>query len=236
MFDPFGTAAGRFAEPTQGRPHPIHPGWPESTPSVLLPPSEALAEGGEVRLRPLLRKDGADWRQQRIADEEFLRPVEPTMPTTWRDSHNQQAWWSHLTQLRSAAREGIVVPCVIELDGRFVGQLTLGNIQHGGIAECWIGYWVYSQVHKAGVATAACGLGVDHAFSRMGLHRVTATFMPENPGSRKVLVANGFRREGYLRRALHINGAWRDHHLMAIVRDDYRSTAVERLREQGRIR
>ena len=236
MLDLFGTAAGRFAEPAHGRPHQLHPGWPEATPAVFLKPSAQLPQGGHVRLRPVLRSDGKVWRRQRIQDEGFLRPVEPTMPASWRESHSQQAWMSHLLQLRSAARDGIVVPCVIELEGRFVGQLTLGNIQHGGISECWIGYWVYSRVHNAGIATVACGLGVDHAFSRVGLHRVTATYMPKNPASRKVLAANGFRHEGYLRRSLHINGAWEDHHLMALVRDDYRSTAVERLRERGLIR
>src|SRR5699024_571571 len=79
--------------------------------------------------------------------------------------------------------------------GQFAGQLTLGNIQHGGISDCWIGYWVYSKYTGAGVATAACGLGVDHAFRRIGLHRITATYMPENPASGKVLMANGFRKK-----------------------------------------
>lgn len=72
---------------------------------------------------------------------------------------------------------------VIELDGRFVGQLTIGNIQHGGISDAWIGYWVSSAVTGRGIATAACALGVDHAFRRIGLHRLTATYLPSNPAS-----------------------------------------------------
>ena len=38
-------------------------------------------------------------------------------------------------------------------------------------------------VAGAGIATVACGLGTDHAIHRVGLHRVTATFMPGNPAS-----------------------------------------------------
>lgn len=137
--------------------------------------------------------------------------------------------------LRESARSGSVLPLIIELDGDFVGQVTLGNIQHGSIGECWIGYWVHSAVHHAGVATAACALGVDHAFRRVGMHRVTATYLPDNPASGKVLKACGFREEGYLRRNLHINGAWRDHHFVALNREDFSTTAVDRLRSAGRI-
>ncbi|MFS0468126.1 GNAT family N-acetyltransferase, partial [Corynebacterium striatum] len=90
-------------------------------------------------------------------------------------------------------------------------------------------------VHHAGVATAACALGVDHAFRRVGMHRVTATYLPDNPASGKVLKACGFREEGYLRRNLHINGAWRDHHFVALNREDFSTTAVDRLRSAGRI-
>ncbi|HCD2522905.1 TPA: GNAT family N-acetyltransferase [Corynebacterium striatum] len=235
MLDPFGTAAARLRRPSSGQPDPEHPGWPESTPYVKLHPSAALEEGARLRLRPLMRKDGEAWRIQRIADEEHLRPVEPTMPASWADAHSHSAWRNHLMFLRESARSGSVLPLIIELDGDFVGQVTLGNIQHGSIGECWIGYWVHSAVHHAGVATAACALGVDHAFRRVGMHRVTATYLPDNPASGKVLKACGFREEGYLRRNLHINGAWRDHHFVALNREDFSTTAVDRLRSAGRI-
>ena len=133
------------------------------------------------------------------------------------------------------AQQGTVVPMVIEVDGAFAGQVTLGNIQHGIVSECWIGYWVHSPYMGRGVASAACALGVDHAFGRVGLHRVTATYLPGNPASGKVLRTNGFVEEGYLRRNLHIDGQWRDHHFVAINIDDYPTTAVQRLRRAGRL-
>lgn len=235
MLDPFGTAAGRLRVPASGPPREEHPGWPESTPSISLAPSDVLPEGGVLRLRPLMRGDGHDWRRQRVIDEQYLRPVEPTIPTTWENAHSGNAWWNHLMVLRDNARMGSIIPLVIELDGQFMGQVTLGNIQHGSIGECWIGYWVHSAVHRAGVATAACALGVDHAFRRVGMHRVTATYLPENPASGKILKSCGFREEGYLRRNLHINGAWRDHYFVALNRDDYPNTAVARLRAEGRL-
>ncbi|WP_293768506.1 GNAT family protein [uncultured Corynebacterium sp.] len=222
---------GRRDKPATGPRDGVHPGWPEATVAVTL-----ASTGQRVRLRPMSRTDAEDWRQMRLLDEPYLRPVEPTAPAGWEAAHSKAAWSNHFGFLRASARDGVVVPLAIEVDGNFAGQVTLGNIQHGAIRECWIGYWVFSQYHGAGVATAACALGVDHAFSRVGMHRVTATYLPDNPASGRVLLHCGFREEGYLRRNLHIDGQWRDHHFVALNADDFASSAVARLVASGRLR
>lgn len=230
MLDIFGIAAGRFRAPRTGATHPLHPGWPEATPAVQLP------DGTAVRLRPLLRGDGREWQRMRLRDEDYLRPVEPTAQESWRSAHSPSAWRNNLMTLRDLANRGIVVPLVIEVDGKFAGQVTLGNIQHGSVSSCWIGYWVFSQYMGRGIATVACGLGTDHAFHRIGMHRVTATYLPSNPASGAVLAANGYRSEGLLLRNLHIDGQWRDHHHVAQTEDDHPASCVVRLRSAGRIR
>ena len=49
------------------------------------------------------------------------------------------------------------------------------------------------------------------------LHRIQAAVRPENLRSRKVLLRLGFEQEGFSRRYLHINGAWRDHEVFALL-------------------
>lgn len=245
MFHSLGQAVRRLRseasqQDTEERPdeaptHSVHPGWPEATPSVRLPAAGRFTQVIDVRLRPLLRRDGRDWREIRLLDEPYLKPVEPTVPVSWEEAHTKTAWWSHYLSLRDAASQGLALPFVVEVNGAFAGQVTIGGVQHGAASECWIGYWVHSAVAGAGIATTACGLGVDHAFTRMGLHRVTATYLPDNPASGKVLAHNRFRREGYLRRNLNIDGEWRDHVFVAINREDYPTSCIERLREQERI-
>jgi ribosomal-protein-alanine N-acetyltransferase len=44
--------------------------------------------------------------------------------------------------------------------------------------------------------------------------------MPENEASLRLLLGLGFQQEGVMRSALKINGVWRDHLLLAIVRGD----------------
>ncbi|AKA96270.1 alanine acetyltransferase [Corynebacterium ulcerans] len=219
---------GRQPRPARGPVDPVHPGWGEYTETLILPGTSATQEKS-VRLRPLQLSDGASWRMMRLSDREILEPVEPTVVDSWETAHSSRMWRSFFFSIRQLADMGNAVPFAIELEGKFVGQLTLGGIQHGAISECWIGYWVHSSYAGQGIATAACGLGVDHAFKRVGLHRVTATFLPENVASRKILEANGFREEGYLQRNLHIFGEWRDHFLVALTDDEFHQDAVTRL-------
>ncbi|MCK7638118.1 GNAT family N-acetyltransferase [Corynebacterium pygosceleis] len=229
MIDPFGFALGRAQRRAVRAPHPEHPGWPETTDHVETP------DGTTVRLRPLLRRDAGAWSAMRNEDVDALRPVEPTVAGNWERAHDRSAWWQLLLTLHNTANAGGVVPMAIECDGRFAGQLTLGNIQHGVVSDCWIGYWVSSRYTGRGVATAAVALGTDHAFTRVGVHRVTATYLPANPASGRVLAINGFREEGYLVRCLHIDGDWRDHHLVALTEGEFLDSCVDRLRNSGRL-
>jgi len=206
------------------------PGWPETTPAVR------LRDGASVQLRPLASSDGEAWSHMRLHDETWLKPVEPTTHGTWWEAHSHASWRNNWLNLRRLAYDGTVVPMVIEVNREFAGQVTLGNIQHGAVGECWIGYWVFSPYMGRGVATAACALGTDHAIHRVGMHRVTATYLPYNPASGRVLRSCGYREEGFMRRNLHINGEWRDHHFVALNAEDYPTAAVERLAAAGRIR
>ena len=126
-----------------------------------------------------------------------------------------------------------MLPYVIELDGQFVGQLTIGNVTHGALRSAWIGYWVASAATGRGVATAALALGLDHCFGAVRLHRVEATVSPENAASRAVLAKAGFREEGLLRRYLDVDGAWRDHLLVAITIEELNGSVSSSLVRRG---
>lgn len=219
----------RQPRPATGPRNPSHPGWMEYT--------RALIVGDhEVQLRPLAKTDGDLWSKLRLADAHILEEVEPTVHTPWAAAHSAARWREFYTGVRHAADEGLLVPLAIDVDKQFCGQVTLGSIQRGSASDCWIGYWVSSELYGLGIATAACALGVDHAFARVGVHRVTATYLPVNVASRRVLEKNGFREEGYLRKNLHINGQWQDHYLMAITADDYVDSCTARLIKDNRAR
>ena len=203
-----------------------HPGWPAPVGPLRVP-------AGVVGLRPIRMRDGAQWSRTRAAERDKLEPWEPTAELDWIARHSVSAWPSMYSGLRAEARRGRMLPYVIEVDGKFCGQLTIGNVTHGALRSAWIGYWVASEVTGGGVATGALALGVDHCFGAVLLHRVEATVRPENAASRKVLSKVGFREEGLLKRYLDVDGGWRDHLLVAITSEEIEGSATAQLVRRG---
>lgn len=204
----------------------LHPGWP-------LPAGPVRVTAGVVRLRPIRLRDATQWSRLRLADRRHLEPWEPETGVDWEARHTISSWPAVCSSLRSEARKGRMLPYAIELDDQFAGQLTIGNVTHGALRSAWIGYWVASAHTGGGVATAALALGLDHAFGPVGLHRVEATVRPENAASRAVLAKVGFREEGLLLRYLEVDGAWRDHLLVAVTREELDGTATASLVRAG---
>lgn len=188
---------------------------------------------GDVLLRPVRLRDGAAWSRLRLRDENYLRIWEPEAEGTWAERFTTMAWPVMCSGLRATARRGQALPFAVTLDGRFVGQITLGNLVRGSLRSAWVGYWVESQAAGGGVGTAAVALAVDHAFGPVGLHRIEATVRPENVASLRVLAKLGFRDEGLLQRYLEVDGAWRDHRLLAMTRDEIGAGLVSRLIRSG---
>lgn len=206
---------------------PTHPGWP-----ATLGPLGTAA--GVVTARPIRLRDSKEWSRLRIKNQNQLLPWEPTGPGPWDRRHTPSSWAPLHSVLKSEAKRGAVLPFVIEVDGRYAGQLTVGNVQRGAVRSAWIGYWVDSDFSGKGVATAAVALGVDHCFGPVGLHRLDATVQPTNGGSQAVLRKVGFREEGLLKRYMDVNDRWRDHLLFALTVEEVTDTAVDTLIRQGR--
>lgn len=203
-----------------------HPGWP-------IEAGPLRVRAGVVTLRPVRRRDGRQWSALRLDERAHLEPWEPTVDGRWNENNSPRAWPGIYSQLRRYARAGATIPAVIELDGRLCGQLTVGGIVRGALHSGWIGYWVGRPFLGGGVATAALALGLDHALGPGALHRVDATVRPENEASRVVLERCGFRQEGVLERYLHVDGAWRDHLLLARTREEHGRGAVAALVDAG---
>lgn len=191
---------------------------------------------GVVTLRPIRARDARQWSRLRLLNRAELEPWEPSGEIDWSRRHAVSAWQPLCASLRSQARSGTLVPMVIEVDGAYAGQITIGNISRGQLQSAWVGYWVDRRVTGRGVATVAVALAVDHCFGTLGLHRVEATVRPENRGSRGVLANSGFREEGLLRRYLHVDGLWRDHLLVAITAEEVADSMVARVLRSGRAR
>jgi len=136
--------------------------------------------------------------------------------------------------MRREARRGVTLPWAISYDGKFAGQMTIGNIIWGSARTASVGYWIDRQYAGLGVTPTALAMALDHCFNVVGLHRIEATIRPDNRASRRVVEKLGFHEEGIRRRCLHVDGAWRDHICYAITAEDTASGALPRWRSAVR--
>ncbi|WP_091617482.1 GNAT family N-acetyltransferase [Amycolatopsis saalfeldensis] len=204
-----------------------HPGWPGK-------PGRLRVPAGIVEVRPVRLRDAGEWSRIRLRDRAHLEQWEPTGIGPWPDRNAFWSWPSQWAALRGLARRGQCLPFTITVDGRFAGQITVGNVIRASLRSAWIGYWVSSEIVRGGVATAAVALVTDHAFEAAGLHRLEATVRPENNASLRVLIKAGYRQEGLFERYLDVAGAWRDHLCFAVTKEETGDGLVPRLVSAGR--
>lgn len=188
------------------------------------PQGEPSLFGPKVWLRPPQTRDWRAWAELRAASREFLTPWEPTWPD---DALSRTAFRRRLRrQLRDGHDDiGYAFFLLRQSDEELLGGITLSNVQRGVSQSCSIGYWIGKPFSRQGYMTEGVTCALAHCFDTLGLHRVEAACMPANRASRVLLQRIGFRREGYARDYLKINGRWEDHLLFATSKSSWKRPA-----------
>ena len=124
----------------------LHPGWP------------ARLSSGPVELHPLRRGDAAEWSRLRMANEDWLRPWEPSSTIPWHLRHSPAAYRTMRRAMARRARLGTSIPFAIRVDGRLAGQVTVDNIVRGALRAGYLGYWIDRAVAGRGMASLAVAL------------------------------------------------------------------------------
>jgi len=188
-----------------------------------MPHSFALTHS-DVKLRLIRMRDGKLVERLLMENRAWLRPWEATSPY----APNSFDVKGMIRGLLRASDDQTGLPFLIEHNGQVVGQLNVANIMHGSVSSAVIGYWVIADAAGKGITPTAVALAVDYLFEVVGLHRVEIDIRPENSASLRVVAKLGFRYEGFKQRYIHINGAWRDHMVFALTREEVPGGVLER--------
>lgn len=187
--------------------------------SNIGPDNALTVRGRGVWLRAPMMSDYAPWAELRTKSRDHLTPWEPVWQ---RDELSRSAYRRRLRHYQREARDDLGYAFLIfgEADDSLVGGLTLSNVRRGVTQAAVLGYWLGLPFIKRGYMTEAMRAILGFAFGGLHLHRLEAATMPANAASIRALERNGFKREGFARGLLKINGAWEDHALYALLAED----------------
>ncbi|KFI63750.1 GNAT family N-acetyltransferase [Bifidobacterium cuniculi] len=170
-------------------------------------------------LRSMRTGDEFEWDQVRSRNAVWLDPWESNDPMR-RSLVTFRQW---IGMQRRDERLGNSLVLLMELDGRIVGQISLGAVFRGAMRSGIVGYWVDQGHAGQGLTPLAVAMLADWALHDPHgprLHRLEIDILPENQRSRRVVEKLGARYEGVRREYMYIHGRWRDHESYSLLPDD----------------
>lgn len=171
----------------------------------------AMSKDAGIKLAPIVEEDSKtlfEW----INDRELVLLNAPFRPIG--ESHHRK-WFESIQQ-----REDVVIFAIREGGGRLIGTCQLVNrnaIHRSAELQIRIGD---PRDRGRGYGTAAVQQLLRFAFKDWNLNRVQLYVIDGNEAALRTYEKCGFKREGRLRQAVHIDGAYRDLIVMAVLRDE----------------
>jgi RimJ/RimL family protein N-acetyltransferase len=169
--------------------------------------------GERVTLSPLRPEDSPllfEW----INDRELVTLSAPFEPVS-AQAHGR---WFNSIRFRDDVR---IFGIRLHDDDRLVGSCQLHSIhpvQRSAELTIRIGE---AEARGRSVGTEAVRLLLRYGFEELALHRIYLHVFDSNEPAQRLYRSVGFRREGVLREAAHIDGVWIDVVLMAMLRSEY---------------
>ncbi len=186
--------------------------------------------GDAVILRPLTRRDLKEYQRVRKRNARHLKPWLPTWRRGGPPKYSIEAYEAKLKRARNGRRGRSMFTFGVfrRTDRAFIGEANLGHIFYWPVKTGEAGWWIDEAHQGQGLMTEAFRLLLDYAFNDLGLHRVQLTTTPSNRRARRLAERVGFRREGLLKRATHINGKWEDSVLYGLLAEEHSAAARRR--------
>ncbi|MEP6607635.1 MAG: GNAT family N-acetyltransferase [Burkholderiaceae bacterium] len=154
-------------------------------------------------------------------NERHLAPWDPPRPD---GIDGVDFWKAECGRAVDEFNGGVVARWVIfrrEDRAQAIGRINYTQIARGPFQSCVLGYALDAAFEGQGLMREGLGATIAHAFRAMRLHRIQASYRPDNVRSGRLLEKLGFKREGLASQYLFIDGAWRDHVLTALTNPDF---------------
>jgi len=127
--------------------------------------------------------------------------------------------WIEAVRQSSGSGDHYAFAMITKDEGTLIGNMSMGVARKHNRAE--LAYWVGVPYWGRGYATEAAGRIVQFGFDELGLNRIHAAAMTNNPASSKVMVKIGMKPEGVYRQHVLKWGRYEDLALYGMVRSEY---------------
>jgi ribosomal-protein-alanine N-acetyltransferase len=193
-------------------------------------------ESSRVALRAPRAIDIAEIRSLLGRNADHLRPWSPSPPPGTNPLGYTELGRTIAKQRRDwrAGTAYVFVVVLREAREPMIGRVALTSIVRGPWQSAQLGYWIDVASSGRGLMSEGVELALSFAFERLGLHRLQAAVMPDNRGSRRILVKRGFREEGYAERYLRIGGAWQDHVIYGLTAEEWKPSSLVTTLDEAR--
>ena len=185
------------------------------------------------RLHVRLARPGMQAAMARFLRENFEGHLDRWSPPVTPAFFTEEFWRHRLTLAVDEFVAGRAARFVMQpgedagIGAAIIGTCNYTNIVRGPFLACQLGYQIARSHEGRGLMTEALRTANDYMFSTLRMHRIAASYRPENERSGRLLEKLGFAREGFAREYLFIDGAWRDHVLTALNNPRFEQAWVE---------
>ena len=141
--------------------------------------------------------------------------------------HSVEKAQAHLAQVADRASRMEVLDWHLFADDVLCGALRLNKIEVDN-RKTSISYLLDAGSQGRGIATLAVRALLEYCFGDLGMNRVELTCATDNVRSIRMAERVGFVREGLLRQAEWLGGAFVDHYIYGLLHSEFRSVASGR--------
>lgn len=185
-----------------------------------MPTLPAGASHPDLRLVPAALSDAPALAAMVAANAAHLQSYMPRLCAL----ASEAAAREHLQHVAECAARGDMLEWQLFDGAKLCGAVRLHQIESVN-RKASIAYYLDAGHQGRGIAAAAVRALLRHAFGELHLNRIELRCASGNAASRGLAERLGFSREGLLKQAEFLNGAFADHEVYALLRSEFSAAA-----------
>ncbi|WP_413284531.1 GNAT family N-acetyltransferase [Vibrio sp. MA40-2] len=176
---------------------------------------------GDLQIRLATKEDAKLISDYFNKNKQHLKPWEPTREAAF---FTAEGWEKKLIKLTELHLLELGFYCIIlkQQTGEMIGTISFSSLTRFPLHSCSVGYSLDKNAQGYGYMRQALNVTCQWMFKEQNIHRISASYMPDNIKSAAVLKSQGFQKVGFAKDYLLINGQWQDHYLTALINPHWR--------------